>query len=150
MPLLPIMHHPQQRQADCLAACARMLLDYYGIDSSYEQLIEVLKIGDAGAPFRNLLALRSDSLHVTIQQGSTEQLGRHIDDLFPAIVFLSTEPPYWPFSTNHATVVSGFEGTLIMLNDPMFEQAPLIVPIEEFELAWLNMDEYYALIHPVK
>lgn len=150
MPLLPIMHHPQQRQADCLAACARMLLDYYGIDSSYEQLIEVLKIGDAGAPFRNLLALRSDSLHVTIQQGSTEQLRRHIDDLFPAIVFLSTEPPYWPFSTNHATVVSGFEGTLIMLNDPMFEQAPLIVPIEEFELAWLNMDEYYALIHPVK
>ncbi|MEZ4638737.1 MAG: hypothetical protein R2873_27510 [Caldilineaceae bacterium] len=75
---------------------------------------------------------------------------RHINDLSPAIVFLLTEAPYWPFSTNHATVVSGFERTRIMLNDPMFAQAPLVVPIDEFELAWLNMDEYYALIHPVK
>ncbi|MCB0116247.1 MAG: C39 family peptidase [Caldilineaceae bacterium] len=150
MPLLPITHQPQRRQADCLAACAKMLLDYHGIDTSYEQLTKVLKIGDAGAPFRNLLALRSDSLHVTIQQGSTEHLRRHINDLSPAIVFLLTEAPYWPFSTNHATVVSGFERTRIMLNDPMFAQAPLVVPIDEFELAWLNMDEYYALIHPVK
>jgi ABC-type bacteriocin/lantibiotic exporter with double-glycine peptidase domain len=127
-----------------------MILGYYGIDVSYKQLTRILKIGDAGAPFRNLLALKSDSLNVTIQQGNTDQLRRHIDDLCPAIVFLSTEPPYWPFSTNHATVISGFENTRIFLNDPMFEQAPLIVPIEEFELVWLNMDEYYALIHPVK
>ena len=148
MPLLPITHQPQRRQADCLAACAKMVLDYYQIDISYPQLINTLKIGDAGAPFRNLLRLKSARVDVTIQQGKAEQLRRHVSDRRPVIAFLCTEPPYWPFHANHATVVSGFEDALVFLNDPMFEQAPLTLPVDEFELAWLNMDEYYALIHP--
>ena len=54
MSLLPIIHHQQRQQAECLVACAAMLLNYWQIEFTYQDLIKQLKVGYAGAPFRNL------------------------------------------------------------------------------------------------
>ncbi len=77
MPLLRITHQPQRRQADCLAACAKMVLDYHHIGVTYDRLTELLKISDAGAPFRNLSALTAYRLDVTIQHSRSNETGSH-------------------------------------------------------------------------
>ncbi|HID52386.1 MAG TPA: hypothetical protein EYP41_10150 [Anaerolineae bacterium] len=59
MKLLPVSHHPQQRQADCLVACAWMVLAYQQQPVPYNRLLTLLRIGAAGAPYRNLYYLES-------------------------------------------------------------------------------------------
>ncbi len=53
-----------------------------------------------------------------------------------------TELSYWRESTCHAVVVVGFEGDLIYLNDPAFAEAPQVIPVAEFDLAWLELDQF--------
>jgi ABC-type bacteriocin/lantibiotic exporter with double-glycine peptidase domain len=70
MTLLPVSHRQQRQQAECLAACAAMVLDYLQVPASYEQLVKLLRIGPAGAPFRNLRYLESlVGLSVLIRRG---------------------------------------------------------------------------------
>ena len=66
MPWLPISHRQQRQQADCLAACTAMLLDYWQRPVPYDSLLRVLQIGSAGAPFRNLQYLESLGVSVLI------------------------------------------------------------------------------------
>lgn len=70
-----------------------------------------------------------------------------IEQGFPPIVFVNTkELSYWPETTGHAVIVVGFEGDLIYLDDPAFADAPQAVPVGEFDLAWLELDQFYAII----
>ena len=149
MPLLPISLHRQRRQADCLAACAAMLLDYWQIPASYDSLVQVLQIGQAGAPFRNLGNLERLGVSVRIEQGQLETLRALIENDQPPIVFVTTqELSYWSEATNHALVVAGLDDDFIYVNDPSLPDAPQIIDLAEFDLAWLEMDEFYALIQP--
>ena len=59
MTLLSVSHYQQHQQAECLVACAAMVLDYLQVPVSYERLVKLLRIGPAGAPFRNLRFLES-------------------------------------------------------------------------------------------
>ena len=45
MNLLPISHRQQIQQADCLAACAAMLLDYLHVPIQYKYLLRLLQVG---------------------------------------------------------------------------------------------------------
>ena len=149
MPLLTISHHQQKRQAECLAACAAMVLSYYDRPPDYTHLIKLLRIGYAGAPFRNLYHLASLDLSIKIEQGQIETIREAIAQGTPLIAFVSTkELSYWTETTNHAVVIVGIDDDFIYLNDPNFAEAPQQVSIPEFDLAWLEMDEYYALITP--
>ena len=40
--LLPVPHHKQREGADCLAACAAMVLSYLGLSVAYERLLKLL------------------------------------------------------------------------------------------------------------
>ena len=147
MSLLPISHRTQRRQADCLAACAAMVLDYLGLTVAYERLTNLLRIGPGGAPFRNLRFLAQLGVEITIRQGTVDSLTASIRSGQPPLVFVDTsELPYWTKRTNHALVVAGIEPTTLYVHDPAFTDAPLPMPVGEFELAWLALDEWYATI----
>ena len=56
--------------------------------------------------------------------------------------------PYWPHNTLHAVVVVGIDDRSVYLNDPEFPEAPIAVPVGDFDLAWLAEDERYAILIP--
>jgi hypothetical protein len=66
----------------------------------------------------------------------------------PPIVFVKTgELPYWNGQdVEHALVVVGMDERTILLNDPAFRRAPVKVSLGDFDLAWLERDEMYAVI----
>lgn len=47
---LPVPHLKQTQQADCLAACAAMVLAYLNQPTDYRRLLTLLGIGVHGAP----------------------------------------------------------------------------------------------------
>lgn len=144
---LPVSHRLQRRQADCLAACAAILSAYYRVTVGYQQLLDLLQIGPAGAPFRNLRFLEARGLRVTIRQGRLHTLRQQLRRGNPPIAFVNTgHLPYWREATAHAVVVVGIEGQRVLLNDPAFPRAPQEAPLGDFDLAWLEMDEYFALV----
>jgi len=122
-------------------------LDYLQTPESYPSLIKLLQIGPAGAPFRNLQYLEKLNVSVQIEQGDVATLKNWLERGLPPIVFVKTsELSYWNESTNHALVISGMDEERVYLLDPAFEDAPKRVSIAEFELAWLEMDQFYAVI----
>jgi ABC-type bacteriocin/lantibiotic exporter with double-glycine peptidase domain len=147
MPSLPISHHKQQQQADCLAACAFMVLGYLQQPTSYAKLIKLLRIGYAGAPFSNLRFLESLGLSVTILQGDLATLRQYLNQGMPPIVFVATkELSHWHEATHHAVVVVDINDEFVEVNDPGFDKVPIAIPIAEFDLAWLEMNEFFAIL----
>lgn len=48
--LLEVPHRQQRYPADCLAACAAMILGYIGILISYQRLLKLLRAKEFGTP----------------------------------------------------------------------------------------------------
>ncbi|MDX1523805.1 MAG: C39 family peptidase, partial [Anaerolineae bacterium] len=78
-----------------------------------------------------------------------ETLHQQLEHNIPPIVFVATQDlSYWKEATGHAVVVAGLDEQSIYLHDPSFAEAPKNVPLPEFDLAWLGMDEFFALLQP--
>ncbi len=149
MNLLAVSHWKQRRQADCLVACTAMVLDYLQVPVRYERLLQVLRTMPIGTLFRNLHHLESAyGLSVTIDYGSPEQLQAYLDTGLPVIVSLNTQMlSYWDYQEMiHAVVVIGIEGETIYLNDPAFPEAPQVIALAEFNLAWYEEKNLYGVI----
>ncbi|NKQ36300.1 MAG: hypothetical protein HF973_11875 [Chloroflexi bacterium] len=145
--ILPIPHILQKSQADCLAACAAMILAYLNKPVSYEQLLALLNIQWFGAPFNNILNLEKAGVRVLYRQGALDDLRKHLADGEPVITAIFTgELPYSDEATNHAVVVVGIDGHYVYINDPAITEAPIPVPKGDFDLAWLERNEWYAVI----
>lgn len=144
--LLPVPHFLQRYTADCLPACALMVLMYLGRSVRYGRLLRLLGTQDHGTPFSNLRHLDQLGVRVTIASGNFEQLAYHLSHNRPCIATVQTaDLPHWARQTDHAVVVVGIDSQYIYLNDPAFEIAPIIVPRGEFDLAWLAKDEDFAV-----
>ena len=149
--LLLGIKHRRQTQADCLAACASMVLEYMGISYDYNRLLRVLDTGEGGTLFANLLRLAS-TLHLAVVHGKNrEELAifeRAISVGLPVIVAVQTWPlSYWqPIETDHALVVVGLDIEDFYLYDPYFAIAPQIVDRDSFLAAWSERDFEYAII----
>lgn len=145
--LLNVPHRRQTQQADCLAACAAMILDYLNRPIPYGRLLRLFGIQSFGAPASRILRLSDMELSVTYQEGSVAGLEYHLQQGHPCIAFVYTgELPYWSEATNHAVVVVGLDDEFVYLNDPFFASAPQRVPLGDFILAWLARDYMYAVI----
>lgn len=145
--VLPVPHHTQRSDGKCLAACAAMVLAYWGVTPVYEQLLQLLEIRWFGAPFFNIRQLEQLRLKVGYQQGGLADLQEHLGEKRPLIVPVATsELSYWQVQTNHALVVVGMDEHYVYVNDPAFRTAPIPVPQGDFELAWLERDEFYAVL----
>lgn len=148
---LPIPHHRQQHNADCLASCAAMVLADLKISIGYDQLFKLLKVRPYGTAGQNLKYLQSLGVKVVYREGSLAELKAHLKMGTPWIVLVRTEDlSYWSYSTDHALVVVGFEERTIYVNDPAFEKVPLAIPETEFELAWMAFDYRYGAILAVE
>lgn len=151
MPLLKVPHHEQTRDADCLAACAFMLLDYYNIRIRYNRLLNILNVDpEFGTSFYNLTSLQQLGLQVKIEDGYMAVLQLCIDASHPVITSVDTgRLPHWNnVSTLHAVVVIGLDEQSVQINDPAFADSPKKIDKVSFESAWLEREYVYALIQP--
>lgn len=146
--LLPVPHFQQRERADCLVACAIMVLAYLGQQPSYQQLYNVLKMRPGlGTAMSNIRQLEKLGLSVLYRQGTLPLLQQHLVGNEPCIVPVKTsELPYWQVDTDHAVVVVGLDASSVYLNDPVLPYAPVYVPRGDFELAWLERDEFFAVV----
>lgn len=145
--LLPVPHRRQQADGDCLAACAAMVLSYWQRDVTYSALLLLLRIQPYGAPASNIRFLSNLGVSVIYSSTNVSGLQSLLDQGNPVIVFVRTgELPYWTYATDHAVVVVGIDEGHVYVNDPDRSDAPIAVPIGDFELAWLEKDYAYALI----
>jgi ABC-type bacteriocin/lantibiotic exporter with double-glycine peptidase domain len=131
-----------------LSACAAMILDHLGRVTPYDRLLKLLQIApDLGAPASNILRLSALNLSVEYRVGQVEDLIDLFGHSQPCIAFLNTlHLSYWAEATSHAAVVVGLDEQYVYLNDPFFDIAPQRVSRLEFELAWDDMDNTYAII----
>ncbi len=155
MLLLNFPHRKQQAENDGLVACADMALLAIGIEFSYPRLPKLLKAGPLFTPFTNLRYL--EALHLSIQLGKNGDWSifeQHIELGLPVIVGVTTIGwQHWQQEiTQHAVVVVGIDraNDLIYLHDPFFEQAPLAMPLLEFEIGWIEKEREYAIISLVE
>lgn len=125
-----------------------MALDYIGQPVNYDRLLRLLQIDpDYGTSARNILRLSELGVEVLYTRGTLDDIRAHLIADHPCIVFVNTgELPYWQEATGHAVVVVGLDDATVYLNDPAFATAPQIVSHGDFLLAWLEMDEYFAVI----
>lgn len=147
--LLDIANRKQQKETDCLAACAAMMLDACGVVFPYHRLLSVLDVKPWGTPHRNIREIASifPYIHVTYQQGALIDLRLALDAGLPPTAFVWTgELPYWSTETWHAIVIVGYDAQNFYVNDPAFDTAPQLVSEGDFALAWLAYDSYYAVV----
>ena len=151
MILLPVLHQQQRQQTDCLAACAGMILDYLYVPYTYDRLLRLLRVGSMGAQFSNLYQLESWGVSVLLEHGELPTLRAHLEVGLPVIAFVNTgNLAYWSYPTNHAVVISGFEGDQLYLHDPDLDHGPILLSAAEFELAWIDREQIYAVIRLTK
>jgi ABC-type bacteriocin/lantibiotic exporter with double-glycine peptidase domain len=147
---LPVPHLQQQRDGDCLPACAYMVLAYMGKRIIFWRLRWLLGTKSFGTPFSHLRHLERLGLTVDAGvRGNLALLHQHLRQNHPCIVSIETENlPHWQRNTLHAVVVVGMADGFIYLNDPEFPEAPIPVASGDFDLAWLAQDERYAVLLP--
>jgi len=105
-------------------------------------------IAGAGTPARNIVRLAALGVKVVWHEsGSIEDLQQALTDYAIPVVFLRTgELPYWDYDTPHVVVVVGIEAETVYVNDPAFTQAPLLVPLGDFQLAWDEFGGQWATL----
>lgn len=147
MPWLRVSHRQQRQQADCLAACAAMVLEYSGVSFRYEQLLQLLNIRSHGTTFSALRALTGLGVSVRIDSGEIANLQGYLIDGIPPIVFVNTGLlSYWTSQTGHALVVTGIDEQSVIVHDPAVREPNKRIPIVEFEMAWIEQDQRYAIV----
>jgi ABC-type bacteriocin/lantibiotic exporter with double-glycine peptidase domain len=146
--LLNVPLHKMSQTADCLAACASMVLAYIDRSVTYADLLRLLEIGPFGTPARRITQLARWDVDVEYDEGTLERLKAFLDNDQPVIVLVRTrELPYWHgLDAYHSVVVVGYDEDHIYVNDPYFDDAPKMVAIGDFVLAWLEMSYRYAVI----
>lgn len=146
--ILQVPHRPQLADGYCLPACVQMVLAYWGIEQDQTRLARQLgMIRGAGVPASRLRRLNSQRLAVAYQSGPLAELRTAIDQGIPPIALVYTgELPYWHYATAHAVVVLGLEQGVITVHDPAVDRGAIEVAVGDFQLAWDEMANLYALI----
>jgi len=125
-----------------------MVLDYIGQPVNYDRLLRLLQIDpEYGTVARNILRLSELGVEVLYTRGTLDDIRNHLAANQPCIAFVNTgELPYWKERTGHAVVVIGIDDESVYLNDPAFTAAPQVISHGDFLLAWMEVEEYYAVI----
>jgi len=126
-----------------------MVCAYWQVEVKYRDLLDVLEIEpDAGTPFSKIRYLSRLGLSVHHwRYGRMIELYRFLAEGWPCIVSVRTgELHYWQTDTFHTLTVVGMTETHILAHDSDLSYGPAKIPIGDFELAWLEMDEAFAVI----
>lgn len=125
-----------------------MVLNYLGKPTGEDRLMSLLRVQpDLGAAASNIKRLVALGVAVTYTSGTLDDLNHQLEQGLPCVAFVDTlHLGYWSEATRHAVVVVGIDDESIYLNDPFFAEAPQSVSHLEFELAWDEFDNAYAVI----
>ncbi len=144
---LSVPHREQSDEGDCVPTCVAMVLDYEKIAIPYERVLQILKTTQHGTVASKIRDLEKIGVHVIYKKGTLDELREHLSNNHPPIAFVGTsELPYWNSDEKHAVVVVGFDENYVYVNDPAFPNSPIPVSIGDFDLAWLEFDELYAVL----
>lgn len=140
----------QRRSGECLVACAAMALAYLGQPPDYARIARRLAATPIGAPFPNLRFLANNDVRVLVDYGTPDVLHQQLSRGYPCIVSIQTgQLPHWSGEDfAHAAVLVGMEAGHVFLHDPAILVHPLRVSIGDFDLAWLERDEQFAVLMP--
>jgi hypothetical protein len=125
-----------------------MVLAYLGIEWEQADLGKQLQmIPGAGTPGNRVRLLASDTLEVFYGQGELADLQIALSqDIAPIVMVYTGQLTYWDQATAHAVILLGIEQDTVFVNDPGMSEAPLRVSLDDFELAWDEMANLYALL----
>ena len=85
-------------------------------------------------------------LAVTYEEGVLADLYPVLDGHLPVITLVRTgELPHWSWDTMHAILLVGYDEHHFYANDPYFVNAPVQIPVGDFDLAWFEMGNRYAV-----
>jgi len=149
--LLRKKHFKQELKASCVAAAARMVLDYHGIIGVSEaELRRILKTKPKGTHLINFLFLKDEkrwNLDVELSQSTSAELFTTISTLqIPAIVFVDTAYfPHWDESAAHVVLVVGYDEENVIINDPVTDEKEISIPATKFFTAWAK-NQYYMVV----
>ncbi len=127
-----------------------MVCDYLEHRVNYRRLLRILRIQTGvGAPLPQIQNLDKLGFTVLFQRNaSLRDLYALLENGWPSIVGVQTgEFPHWNhLPSRHAVVVVGMDSNFVYINDPEMPNAPLQVSIGDFDLAWFEQDQCYAVL----
>ena len=124
-----------------------MVAAYDGRPLTQVEAARWLGATEIGTPARNVNRLESHGFAVIYQEGSLQFLSEALDHGVPCILFLRTgDLSYWSVDTAHALVLVGIEEDRAYVHDPLFPDAPLVVPVDALMLAWSMFDYAVATL----
>jgi ABC-type bacteriocin/lantibiotic exporter with double-glycine peptidase domain len=137
---LAIPHFMQEKSYSCVAACVRMLLDYYGINASEDEVRRLLGTKVTGTRFANVARTVSWwNLNLELGAFNISQLQAGITSGVAPIVFVQTGLlDYWAgIDVPHAVILTNIDdsASIVEVNDPSF-LAPQQTSITIFDGAW--------------
>lgn len=148
-PLLPVPHRTEAFVGACLPACCQMALALWGISESQSEIAaQIGHIEGAGTAARNITRLTAFGVEVGWREyGTVNEFGQAIAEGKVPVVFVRTgELPHWDQDVPHALVIVGVETDTVYVNDPAFENAPIPIPVGDFELAWDEFGGQWAIV----
>lgn len=151
--LIHLSHMEQKHDADCLAMCVDMVLLHIGQRKPRRRLHRLLKTDvKDGTPFPNVRNVRRLGFTMRYYDRATfEIISAELAQQNPCIVPVrADEFSHWPSDerTQHAVVIVALDDEHVWIHDPDQPIAPILVPIGDFDLAWLGMSERLAVILP--
>jgi hypothetical protein len=126
-----------------------MVLYYWGIVVDQKQIAAQLEVTPgAGVPASRIKRLSSPEIHVVYDIGEWEILLEWLDKRVPLIASIQAgELTYWQGEQfQHAVVIVGYDTTQVWLIDPAAQPTLIAVTIDEFMLAWGEMDCRYSIL----
>ena len=148
--LLSVPFKPQSAEGYCLPACAEMVLTFYGIRVTQEQLARLFETQPPmGTPFPRIMRLEKRGVAVEIgKYGDWDQLFRTLTAGKPCIVAVDLLfMPYAQLDSRHVVVVIGCDADTAFVLDPAESAEPIQVTKDGFIAAWTEMECSFAVIH---
>ena len=138
---LSIPHYEQEKDYSCVAACMRMVLEYYGITEPEDEICRLLGTKTTGTRVVNVArAVPWWDLNLELGEFDFQQLNTFITSQVAPIIFLETGPlDYWNGQNEqHAVVLTGIDAKALTveINDP-FLTGPQQTSVDKFKAAWL-------------
>lgn len=139
---LKIPHYHQEFESSCLAACVRMILEYFGKSLSEKDLRKFLKTKPTGTSPINIHNISSLGFEVGLFQSSIQEILSFLHQNIPPIVFIWREPIL------HTVVVIGYNQNTnhLYINDPSESQGSKELDMTTFTEAWSYSNQLTATI----
>jgi len=147
---LPIPHFEQEKTYSCVAACVRMVLNYYGVNASEDGIRRLLGTKLTGTRFVNLArAVPWWDLNLELGEFNFQQLNTFITSKEAPIIFLKTGLlDYWNgLDVAHAVVLTNIDAKTLTVevNDPFFT-GPQRTSVDILKAAWVPTGNLAAIL----